>query len=290
MQFREATSTDRERILALRARCFGDVDREKSDPRFWDWEFARAHMFVDEEVRTHIALLDLPHMLDGRLVRGAMAVDAMTAPDARGKGAFTAVVRHGINETPHDVATAYQIRDAVLGAMLRAGWSIAERVPVLLRPAFTLRRANEVPTLTRDDVAWMSNCGETDRCIARTPEFLTWRYFDNPHWRYRVTGLRDLAYLVTRRTTLKGFDTLAIVDLAFRDRAAARSLLRAAIAFARSEGCALVASLVSRAHPAFTLLLRTGFLPGPHWFRLLVHPPEHARRGWRVMWGDTDHL
>ena len=345
MHFREATATDRERILALRTRCFGDVDPEKADPRFWDWEFSRARMFVgvltsssgssgsseflgveedearvnslhseEPELATHLAMLDLPHMLDGRQVNGALAVDAMTLPSARGQGAFTGVVRYAAEHNGHTIATAYQIRKPVLGAMLRGGWAVAERVPVLIRPIIRLSRtrvedrhsclssssspaAGErrggqagVPVLHSDDVWWMSGLGLTDGCVARTPEFLSWRFFENPHWRYRVTGIRERAYLVTRRTTLKGFDTLSIVDLAFRDRRAARLLLRDAIAHARVDACTLAAAFVSRKHPAFWMFVRAGFLPGPHWFRLLVHPPEQAKRTWRVMWADTDHL
>ncbi|MFL6248558.1 MAG: hypothetical protein ACJ74H_21220, partial [Thermoanaerobaculia bacterium] len=70
----------------------------------------------------------------------------------------------------------------------------------------------------------------------------------------------------------------------------AEALLRDAVEEAKARGCKLVAALVSRHHPAFGIFLRKGFLPGPHWFRLLVFPPERAKRRWRVMWADTDHL
>jgi GNAT superfamily N-acetyltransferase len=159
-----------------------------------------------------------------------------------------------------------------------------------MRPAFTLRRVRNEHLLDATAVRWMSELALRDGCLARTPEFLRWRFFENPHWSYRVTGVGDAAYCVTRRTTLKGFDTLAVVDLAWRDARDARQLLRNAIAHARAERCTLVAAFVSRAHPAFGMFLRHGFVPGPHWFRLLVHPPEQARRRWRVMWADTDHL
>jgi GNAT superfamily N-acetyltransferase len=293
VHFREATAADRERILALRARCFGEVDQEKRDPRFWEWEFRKARVFVGEadgEPVTHLALLELPYMLEGRRVEGALAVDAMTDPAARGQGAFSGVVRFAMESSTPAVATAYQIRKAVLGGMLRGGWTIAERVPVLVRPAWTLREEARLPLLHREDVRWMSELGGTDGCIARTPEFLSWRFFENLHWQYRAHGIRGQAWCVTRRTKLKGFDTLAVVDLAWRDRNTARALLRNAIAHARAERCTLVAALVSRRHPSFGFFLRAGFMPGPHWFRLLVHPREHAQRPWRVMWADTDHL
>ena len=291
MQYREATAADRDAILALRRECFGDVDPEKADPRFWHWEFERARMFAGEEngsLATHIALLQWPHAIDGKVVSGALAVDAMTAPSARGKGAFTKVVQQAMSQSRQTVATAYQIRSAVLGAMLRGGWAVAAKVPVLVRPAITLRRPSLQPVGKFEP--WMSELGPRDGCIARTAEFIRWRFFENPRWAYRVTAMNESAYCVTRRTKLKGFDTLAIVDLAWNDKRAAKALLRDAIGQARAEGCDLVAALVSRRHPAFGMLLRHGFLPGPHWFRLLVHPPEQASRPWRVMWADTDHL
>ncbi|HEU4889009.1 MAG TPA: hypothetical protein VFV49_14075 [Thermoanaerobaculia bacterium] len=275
MHFREATVADREGILALRARCFGDVDPEKLDPRFWDWEFAGARIFVAEDegrIVSHVAFVN------------DLAVDAMTAPEVRGKGAFTGVMRYGVEHNGHTVATAYQIRSSVLGPIVRAGWTVAERVPVLLRPAGWWRGKREAfRRLTREDVGWMSG-------IARTPEFLAWRFFDNPHWKYTVTGVEGAAYLAARRTKLKGFETYAIVDLAWRDKCVAKALLRDAVEEAKAQGCTLVAAFVSRAHPAFGMFLRRGFLPGPHWFRLLVHPPAFAKRRWQVMWADTDHL
>lgn len=280
MKFREANAADRGAILDLRARCFGDVDPEKRDPRFWEWEFGHARVFVGEEddgrLASHLALVELPDS-------DALAVDAMTAPDARGKGAFTGVVLHAMASTSYPVTTAYQIRSSVLGAMLRGGFAVAERVPILIRPVLFRSRAHSAPSLERKDCEWMGR-------IARTPEFLAWRFFDNPLWQYRVTGVKDRAYLVARRTVLKGYDTYAIADFAWRDASAARTLLRDAIATARAEGCRLIAAFVSRSHPAFRFLLLRGFIPGPHWFRLLVHPRDQAKRNWRVMWADTDHL
>jgi hypothetical protein len=269
MHFREATAADRDRILALRARCFGDVDREKLDPRFWEWEFANARIFVGEEngeIVTHLAIVH------------GLAVDAMTSPDARGKGAFTGVARYAAEHG--NPATAYQIRGAVLGSMLRSGWTIADRVPVLLRPAGWWRGRRETfRTLGRDDAEWMSSISH------RTPEFIRWRFFDNPHWQYDVTASDD-AYLVARKTQLKGFDTYAVVDVAGRSA----RLLRDAVEEAKAQRCTLIAALVSRQHPAFGMFLRRGFLPGPHRFRLLVRPPEAAKQRWQVLWADTDHL
>lgn len=293
MHFREGSATDRDRILALRAQCFGEVDPEKLDPRFWDWEFPNSRFILGEreeggELVSHLALLALPHRIDGHLVPGVIAVDAMTSPHARGQGAFTGVIRY-VTEHAGVVITSYQIREHVLSPLLRNGWAVAERVPVLLRPAALWRgRREPFRELTRDDLSWMSEIARGT--IARTPEFFSWRFFENPHWRYELRGRTDEGYLIARRTKLRGIDTYAIVDLGWRDPRVARALLRDAVIEARAQGCVLAAALVSRTHPAFGFFLRRGFVPGPHWFRLVVHPAEYAQRRWHAMWADTDHL
>jgi GNAT superfamily N-acetyltransferase len=296
VHFRQARQDEGGAILALRARCLADADPEKNDPRFREWQFAQGASFVGDEggeLLSHVGLIGLPHRKDGSILPGALAVDAMTAPEARGRGAYTGVMRAALAETNASVVTAYQIRKSVLGAMISTGFHTAARVPVLVRPAALRARAAAALALTREDTAWMSevaSAGARDGCVARTPEFLAWRFFDNPVWRYEVTGVKNSAYIVTRRTTLRGLRTLAVVDLAWRDPKIARALLRDAVGTARHYRCAVVAALVSPRHPAFGMFLRRGFLPGPHWFRLLVYPQELATGRWSVMWADTDHL
>jgi len=283
-RFREATPEDRAAILALRARCFGDVDPEKQDPRFWDWQFRGARVFVGERdgaIVTHLAFV--------RYGNFGLAVDAMSAPEARRSGAYSGLVAFGQDAVRGDfeLSYAFQIRKPVLGAMLRNGWSIAESIPVLVRPAFLpVRSAPGIELLARAAAAEMA-------ALARTQDFIEWRFFDNPHWTYRVTGARDeagrlVAWLVSRPTTLKGYATQAIVDVAFTDARAARRLIRDAVAEGKHAGCRFIAAFVSRAHPARPLLSRSLFIPGPHRFRLLVRTPR--QEPWRVTWADTDHL
>jgi len=283
-RFREATPEDGAAILALRARCFGDVDPEKLDPRFQEWQFRNARAFVGERdgaIVTHVAFVRYGNL--------GLAIDAMSAPEARRGGLYSGLVAFAQDAIRDDfeLLYAFQIRKAVLGAMLRNGWSVAETIPVLVRPALLpVRAAGSVELLTRASAAEMAT-------LARTRGFIEWRFFDNPHWRYRVAGARDgagrlVAWVVSRPTTLKGYATQAVVDVAFSDAQAARRLIRDAVAEGKRAGCTLIAAFVSRAHPARPLLLRSLFLPGPHRFRLLVLTPR--QEPWRVTWADTDHL
>jgi len=287
--FREATPDDRDAILALRRRCFGDTDPEKLDRRFWDWEFSRARMFVGERdgaIVTHVAIVPWGEV--------PLAVDAMTAPEARGSGAYSGVMAFALERAGDRVMHAFQIRDAVLGAMLRNGWRVEESIPVMVRPASLRRLAGWKPLRLRSGQAPERPAGsrrsiDADEMasVARTKEFIQWRFFENPLWAYDIRGEwaggKLVAWIVTRRVTLKNYDTLAIVDIA----GPAKNLIKEAVADAKNMGCELVAAFVSRAHPARSLLLRQFFVPGPHRFRLLVHGDGTTKP---VTWADTDHL
>ena len=329
---RAAGIRDREAILRLRALSFPEDDAEKGDPDFWNWEFGRERVRVfvaeeDGECLAHVALIPQGHVVEGRAVESAMAVDAMTHPGRRRGGLYSRVVEGALEATLDQVSllTAFQIRPEVLGSMLRTGWAIRASAPVFLRPASFRsffgsggqrgrRDLVDLPAthpdvrlLSGNDVSRMTEVAASmfdarDIHLHRSEEFLRWRFFSNPFWQYRVTGIHAgkklMAYLIARRSTLRGMDTVAIADLGFRPGSsyAMRVLIGDSIRVARIGGCRLIASLLSRHHPALGSLLRRGFVPGPHRFRLLTRTRDGAlderlaKGHWRISWADTDHL
>jgi hypothetical protein len=318
-RFRVATTADRDSILALRGRCFPGEDAEKMDSRFWEWELLNAPagpgLTILAEVAgrpaAHVAFLPQTYVIDGTFSVAGMAFDAMTDPELQGRGLFTRLQTFAVREAAglFRFGAAYQIRPPSLSPMLRSGWASRLRVPVLVRPV-SLRKliAGRATLETRGQVE-----GSAEELAAtaaeffppklihqhRGPEYFTWRYLESPVWKYDIRARRShakvVAYVITRETTLKGFSTLALVDLAWRPghRRDAAMLVREAV---RRTSAQLAAALITTAHPAFPLLLRAGFLPGPHRFRLLLHdlgqtPPLPLRQSrWALMWGDTDHL
>ena len=319
-QFREATVADREAILALRQRCFPGQDQEKLDPRFWDWEFSNSPAGpglsylaeVNGRAVAHFALVPQTYVVDGACVPAAMAIDAMTDPQLRGRGVYTRLHAYALDhaKSRFRFGVAYQIRRPALAPLLRNGWSPRLKLPVLVRPV-SLRKlvtrggpvgqAGSAVHWTPEELAAVALEFFTRNTVHqhRSPRYFSWRYRQNPLWKYEVRVRRAesdvLAYLITRRTNLKGFSTLALVDMAWRrghDRDAA-AILGDAL---RDAPAQLAAALITTSHPAFSLLLRTGFLPGPHRFRFLLREidptgmvPLRASR-WALMWGDTDHL
>jgi hypothetical protein len=282
IELREGSPADRDAILALRARCFPGDDPEKRDPRFWEWEFRGGRMFVacaDERIVAHLGFVPQTYVIRGERVKSMLAVDAMTDPEFRGQRLFGRVAQFAAERIDVPFSGAWQIRKAVLGGMAQGGWRPAGGARVLIRP-FRSTGGGEP-----GDVRAMAETAReffeaTDR-LERTPEYLRWRYFENPLWTYDVT-MNDGAWIAARRTKLKGWDTQAIVDIAWR-----RGRARDAAALLQSRAT-LHAALVTPDHPAFGWLIRRGFLPGPHRFRFLVRGDPRAK--WALSWGDTDHL
>ncbi|MBV8518615.1 MAG: GNAT family N-acetyltransferase [Acidobacteria bacterium] len=299
IDFREATAEDRDAILALRRRCFPHEDIEKQDPRFWDWEFGRGRMFVAEAEGRPVAHLGfVPQTLvvgDARL-RSMLAVDAMTDPAFRRQQLFTRVAAFAREalRTSLDCSTAFQIRGHVLQPMTANGWTPALATWLLVRPLSprTPRAFEEVSAPVDATIAESLLAPYVH--VEREP---AWRFAASPRWKYAIDADGD-AYVVTRRASLRGHDTLAVVDVAWRRGrvSAARALLRRALARGRAAGIRLAATLVSGAHPALPFFVKSGFMPSPYRFRLLVNvfdaraaaALQDAR--WALTWADTDHL
>ncbi|HYR30227.1 MAG TPA: GNAT family N-acetyltransferase [Thermoanaerobaculia bacterium] len=305
IELREGNASDREAILSLRTCCFPDDDREKQDPRFWDWEFSRGRVFLamdGERAVAHLGFSPQTLMIDGGPVSSMLAVDAMTDPDYRRQGLFQRVAALAAARLRESVqlSTAWQIRDAVLPPMTANGWKPLLRASVLVKPVSL--RSTPLPMECGGSAAALEEGGaaavEFLRNVnhgSRDAAFLRWRFTSNRLWPYAIDANAD-AYVVTRRTTLRGYDTLAIADLGWRPGQSreGRLLLRDAIARGRAAGVQLTAVLMSLGHPALPTLVRSGFLPSPHRFRFLVNVFDERvklnRAKWGLTWGDTDHL
>ena len=319
IEFREGSAADRDAILALRACAFPDEGLEKQDPRFWDWEFGKGRYFVADDagrIVAHIGFVPQTYVVASESVPAMLAVDAMTDPDYRRQSLFSRVVAFARDALRDSVrlSSAFQIREAVLPAMTRGGWAPIVRAPVLVRPLSVKRflrgGAGGPPAVAGTASPRRPAAGETAgqrpalpslpdffaRAGAhgdRSEDFLRWRFFENPHWHYTIDA-DDGAYIVTRRTMLRGLDTVALVDFAWRAgcERQGRGLLRQVFARGRAEGVDVAAVLITLGHPALPTLVRSGFLPSPHRFRFLVNDFGRPlrRTKWALTWADTDHL
>lgn len=298
IELREGSAADRDAILALRKRCFADVDAEKQDARFWEWEFGRGRTFLATDgarVVAHLGFFPQTYVIDGEHVSGMLACDAMTDPEYRRQHLFmrvAAFARERLRESVQ-LSTAWQIRDAVLPAMAENGWKPLLRASVLAKPISLRSSAGTLEPVQAPfpDLPPLRNVNHGARDVA----FLDWRFKANPLWQYTIDA-NEHAYVVTRRTTLRGYDTLAIADIGWRpgQLREARLLLRDAIARGRGAGVQLAGVLMTLGHPALPAFVRSGFLPSPHRFRFLVNVFDERlrlnRAKWALTWADTDHL
>jgi Acetyltransferase (GNAT) domain len=295
IELREGSAADRDGILALRRRCFPDDDLEKQDPRFWEWEFGRGRTFLAVDgprVAAHLGFVPQTYLIDGEHVPAMLAVDAMTDPDYRRQHLFTRVAgfaRDALRETVQ-LSTAWQIRDAVLPAMSANGWNPLLRASVLVKP-LALRSTEGSFTAVSGTFPELAPL----RGVNQGLHDLDWRFAQNPLWQYAI-DTNENAYVVSRRTTLRGYDTLAIAALGHRPGQLRdmRVLLRDATARGRAAGAQLAAVLMTLGHPALPAFVRAGFLPSPHRFRFLVNVLDGKvkvnRAKWALTWADTDHL
>jgi hypothetical protein len=218
----------------------------------------------------------------------------MTHPDYQRQRVFSRLSRFAADAMRKDVEilTAFQIRKSVLPGMLAGGWHPATRIPVLLKLFWSSHRAlDEARPLTRDDLPQVAQLAQPLQL--RTPDFLEWRFLRNPHWKYQLDGYFEggalRAFVISRRTILRGRRTLAIADAGGWDSPLSE-LLRFVC---RRDGArpGLAAVFISKPHPAYSTFRRSGFFPGPHRFHLLLQTVGEARDApWALTWGDTDHL
>lgn len=331
IHFREGSRGDREAILKLRQLGFPHDDQEKGHPDFWEWEFMEGYagagrLFVAEandRIVGHFAFVP-QHYVAEQPLRGALAVDVMTHPDFRRQKVFSRLAQFSADQLREDfqVVTAYQIREPVMGGMLAGGWRPSQQIPVLLKPLSLRRivqdfglpvgvpekRQARAPVFHSDSIRAIrpGDFEQIDVLLStsatrqkRSAEFLRWRYLQNPRWRYELEGFFEgeklRAFLIYREAILRRRQSLAIAD-AGASPGSDESLRLLIEHVCRQHGnLGLAAALMTRNHPAYRILRRSGFIPGPHRFRLLLQVFDESLRWisdepWSLSWGDTDHL
>jgi len=142
---REGDEKNLNGLLSLRRAVFGEMEEDKLDPRFWQWEFmggpdGKALIYIVEDGKKIIGhFADLPRRFSahGKVVRGTLSVDLMVAPDYRRKGIFEEMGRYAIRRVKDEnglFMTAYPIRPETINGFKKIGWQEIVRLPVLVYP------------------------------------------------------------------------------------------------------------------------------------------------------------
>ena len=266
---RRATPEHRDEVLALLGASLGGGD----DPRYaqlFSWKhdrnrFGPSPMWVATEADRVIAFrafMRWEFERGGQVVRAVRAVDTATHPDHQGKGLFTALTLHALDEMKADgVDFVFNTpNDQSLPGYLKMGWREVGKLSAAARfigPSGVVRAVrSRVPAdrwsgaltigCSVDD--WLANGGMAGRRTAaddvrslRTrvdDEFLRWR-FGTPLLGYRVVDRKGTAIIL--RSRRRGSATELVVATGFGtataiDRLAAKAAKQAGADYALRLG------------------------------------------------------
>ncbi len=136
---------DVEKILALRRVVFGEMERDKLDPRFWQWEFiknpdGKALIYLVEDqskIIGHFADIPRRFSVAGEAVLGTLSLDLMVHPDYWRKGVFEAMGKYGAHRVKQENGLflfAFPIRPETIHGLKKIGWKEVVKLPVLVYP------------------------------------------------------------------------------------------------------------------------------------------------------------
>ncbi len=144
-QVRDGDEKDLEGILSLRRLVFGEMEKDKLDPRVWTWEFmenpdGKAFIYVAEEegrIAGHFADIPRRFWVEGEMVLGTLSLDLMVHPGLRRRGVFFELGNHAarrVREGRRLFMTAYPIRQQTIKGLKKIGWEEIVELPVLVYP------------------------------------------------------------------------------------------------------------------------------------------------------------
>jgi hypothetical protein len=136
---------DMEGILSLRGVVFGEEERDKLDPRFWQWEFmegpdGRAFIYIVEDRNKMVGhFADIPRRfsVQGEVVLGTLSLDLMVHHDYWRRGIFQAMGKYGAQKVKQEnglFLTAFPIRLETILGLKKIGWKEVVKLPVLVYP------------------------------------------------------------------------------------------------------------------------------------------------------------
>jgi GNAT superfamily N-acetyltransferase len=275
LAIRHATDADLPEVLALLASAMA---RDASDARFetlyrWKHEhnaFGRSPAWValdGDRVAGIRVFMRWEFVVDGRPMRAVRAVDTATDPAYQGRGIFTRLTLHALEEVTADgVDFVFNTpNDQSRPGYLKMGWEVVGKLPVMVRPC-SVRGATRIVAARVPAERWSSdsNAGEDARDVladsaldvlitdvaaapARrhglwtrlSPAFLRWRYGSEPISYRAVVGPRGIeSGLVILRVRRRGPAREAVLCEVLApggDAAASRGLVRAALRAAGAD-------------------------------------------------------
>jgi GNAT superfamily N-acetyltransferase len=220
---------DKEQIIALAQKIYGDVEISKSN--FFDWQYldnpdGKAVVIVakDEEKNNSIigveSILPMNLMVNQKIIKASLSCNSYVDPDYRKKGIFSKLISFVKNESKtNNISCIYSVaNDNSFHLFMKKNSHEISNLPLLFRP---VRLSNYFPFplntfLHIFDIMWKIKKNNNQNIIEfnnyfdesfevlckkvneripiikhRTKEYLNWRYKDHPTREYKTFVLKE---------------------------------------------------------------------------------------------------
>jgi predicted N-acetyltransferase YhbS len=242
---------DKDQILDLTRKIFGDVEISKSD--FFDWQYLRnpeGEAIVitardDDKIVGVESILPMNIIVDQKIVKASLSCNSYVHPNYRKKGIFSKLISIVQEESmKKDISCIYGVaNDNSFDSFIKKGSHEISNMPILFRPlrlsnyfSFPLNsilrpfdniwkiKKNVNPNITQFndyfDESFEILVKKASQNIPiikqRTKEFLNWRYKDHPTREYKTFVLNENSilggYIIIRKTNVNGKSIGIIVD------------------------------------------------------------------------------
>ncbi len=142
---RDGNAKDQEKISSLRRLVFGEEEKDKLDPTFWQWEFlegseGKGLIYIVEDgdkLIGHFADIPRRFSAQGEVVLGTLSLDLMVHPEYWRRGIFAAMGNYAMQRVKQAgglFMTAFPIRPETIKGLRKIGWKGVVDLPVLVFP------------------------------------------------------------------------------------------------------------------------------------------------------------
>ena len=224
---------DKDPILELTRKIFGDAEISKSD--FFDWQYLRnpegeAIVIVarDDEKNLVVgieSILPINIVVNQKIVKASLSCNSYVHPDYRNKGIFSKLISTVLEEsTKNDILCIYGVaNDNSFNSFMKKGSHEISNMPILFRPLRLSRyfsspistilnlfdniwkvKKNANPNVSQFNTDFDESFEELAKKASlripiikqRTKEFLNWRYRNHPTREYKTFVLKENSLLV----------------------------------------------------------------------------------------------
>jgi len=249
MLIREATELDIPEILEVLKASLGETSSKKTE-EVWRYKhvdnpFGKSLVLValeNEEIIGVRALMRWKWQLGKQVFSAFRAVDTATHPEHQGKGVFKKLTLKAIEiaKEQGDDFIFNTPNTQSLPGYLKMGWGEVDKLKIRIIPANPLNWFNVKQTghykinnnSSDDQLAGLiskynnSKAGENKLFTLKSPEYLSWRYENNPLQKYEVKADHDF-YLAGYIKEHKYFKELRITEHIFTDDSGLQKINRA---------------------------------------------------------------